>query len=217
MNHKKLLIVALMLCMGFSTIKAQEFVSAKFTIEDYKNEIQEIELTFNTFYIGVSPEGQISFIQPLKRSRSNQWDDFDDNPAHGSKNLGNLNVTYFDNFDRDKAGKIKSIDGIAFDYYGSFDIHDKKGRLKSIGKMAVKYNNSFDIHDVNGTLKSIGSIDIKYNNSFDIHETKGTLKSVGPIKISWYNSFDNTSLRGKIKSIKGNTRNLYVTKVYNRS
>lgn len=201
-----------MLCIGLTT-KAQDFISAKFTIEDYKKGVQEVELTFNTFIIGLSPEGEISYIEPLKKSRPNQWDDFNDNPVKGSKNLGNLKVTYFNSFDSDKSGKIKSIDGITFDYYSSFDIHDKKGQLKSIGKTAIKYNNTFDIHDISGTLKSIGNINVKYNNTFDMHEPKGTVKSIGPIKVLWYNAFDNDELRGKVKSIKGNTRNLYVTKM----
>jgi hypothetical protein len=203
-----------MLCIGLAG-KTQEIIRTNFIIEDYQKGIQEIELTFNTFIIGLDSEGEISFLEPLKRNNGNSWGDFEDNPIHGPKNLGNLNVTYYDNFDSAKSGKIKSIDGIPFDYYSDFDIHDKKGRLKSIGEMAIKYNNNFDIHDINGTLKSIGNIDIKYNNSFDIHDSKGTLKSVGPIKIIWYNSFDNDTLRGKIKSIKGNTRALHVTRTNN--
>jgi len=211
MNYRKLLILGFMLCIGL-TGKAQEAIRANFIIEDYKKGIQEIELTFSTFIIGIDPEGKISFIEPLKRSRPNDWGDFEDNPVPGSKNLGNLKVTYYDRFDQDKTGKVKSIEGISFDYYGSFDIHDKKGRLKSIGKMDIKYNNNFDIHDVNGTLKSIGNIDIKYNTTFDMHETKGTVKSIGPVQIAWYNTFDNQQQRGKIKSIRGNTRAMYVTK-----
>ncbi|SMC80418.1 hypothetical protein [Pedobacter nyackensis] len=216
MNYKKLLILSLMLCIGLAG-KTQEIIRTNFMIEDYKKGIQEIELTFNNFIIGIDPEGKICFVEPLKRSVPNYWDDFEDNAVNGGKKIGDLDVTYYDNFDSAKSGKIKSIDGIPFDYYSNFDIHDKKGRLKSIGKIAFKYNNNFDIHDINGTLKSIGNIDIKYNNSFDIHDSKGTLKSVGPIKISWYNTFDNDALRGKIKSIRGNTRALHVTRVNNNS
>jgi hypothetical protein len=212
MNYKKLLILGFMLCIGL-TGKAQELVRANFKIEDRKIGIQEIELTFNTFIIGISAEGAISFIEPLKRSRPNYWDDFEDNPTNGSKNLGNLNVTYYDNFDRDKSGKVKSIDGIQFDYYTSFDIHDKKGRLKSIGNRAIKYNNGFDIHEISGTLKSLGNIDVKYNNDFNIHESKGTVKSIGPVQIIWYNTFDKEQQRGKIKSIRGNTPAMHVTKI----
>ncbi|MNJ91403.1 hypothetical protein D3C87_90550 [compost metagenome] len=211
MNYKKIFILSLMLCIGL-TSKAQDFTRANFKIEDYKKGVQKIVLTFNTFVIGINPDGEISSLEPLRRSRQNDWDDYEDNPVYGSKNLGSLNVIYYDNFNLDKSGKIKSIDGIPFDYYSSFDIHDKKGRLKSIGKTVIKYNNNFDIHEINGTLKSIGDIDFKYNNNFDIHELKGTLKSVGPIKITWYNTFDNEAQRGKIKSIKGNTRTMHVTK-----
>ncbi len=217
MKLGKLLFVGLMLCIGSAT-NAQELISAKFKIEDYKNDVQEIELTFSTFVMGMSADGQIIFIEPLKQSRANEWDDFHDNPTGGrSRNLGNLKLTYYDNFDNEKAGKIKSIDDVVFDYFTSFDIHDKKGRLKSIGKMAVKYNNSFDIHEVNGSIKSIGNIAFKYNNAFDIHEVKGSIKSIGSVQISWYNSFDSNEQRGKVKSIKGNTRALYVTKIFKRS
>lgn len=212
MNYKKSIILSLMLCIGLAAT-AQEIARANFKIEDYKKGVHEIELTFNTFIIGINPDGEISFLEPLRRSRPNNLKDYEDNSAQGSRNPGNLNVIYYDNFDKDKSGKIKSIDGLAFDYYGSFDIHDKKGRLKSIGKTVIKYNNNFDIHEINGSLKSIGDIDFKYNNSFDIHEIKGTLKSIGPIKITWYNAFDNEAQRGKIKSIKGNTRTMHVTKL----
>lgn len=209
MNYKKLFIVGLMLCIGLAS-KAQEFIGAKFTIEDYKSGIQEVELTFNTFIIGLSPKGDITFIEPLKRSRANEWDDFEDNPVRGLKNLGNLKVTYYDNFDKEKSGKIKSIDGIAFDYYDRFDMHDPKGSLKSLGKMAIKYNNVFDMREPKGTFKSIGKINMKYNNVFDRGEIQESLKSIGPVQIVWYTADDNQ--RGKIKSIRGNSRELYVTK-----
>ncbi|TCC89613.1 hypothetical protein [Pedobacter hiemivivus] len=209
MNYKKLLILSLMLCIGLAG-KAQEFLSAKFTIEDYKKGVQEIELTYNTFIIGISPKGEIAFIEPLKRSRPNQWDDFEDNPVRGLKNLGNLKVTYYDNFDKIKAGKIKSIDGIAFDYYGTFDMHDSKGSLKSIGKMAINYNNVFDMREPKGTFKSIGDISIKYNNVFDRGEIQESLKSIGPVQITWYK--EDEEKHGKIRSIRGNTQALYVTK-----
>jgi hypothetical protein len=198
MNYKNLLIVGFVLCMGLAA-DAQEAVRTNFKIGNYKPGIQEIELTFSNFAIGISPEGEVY----LKSSG-----------GRGSRR--NLNVTYYDNFSSAKSGKIKSIDGVPFDYYTEYDIHDKIGRLKSIGTMTVKYNNTFDIHDISGTLKSIGSIDIKYNNAFDIHEVKGTLKSIGPIKISLYNSFDAENLRGRVKSITGNTPALHVTRVRER-
>lgn len=217
MNLNKLLFVGLMLSIG-STVRAQELISAKFKIEDYKNDVQEIELTFSTFVMGMSADGHITFIEPLKRTSANEWDDYNDNPTGGrSRNLGDLKLTYYDNFDKEKAGKIKSVDDVAFDYYTSFDIHDKKGTLKSIGKMAIKYNNSFDIHEVNGSIKFIGNIAFKYNNAFDMHEAKGSLKSIGPVQILWYNSFDDYQQRGKVKSIKGNIPTLYVTKVFTRN
>ncbi|RZM24814.1 MAG: hypothetical protein EOO88_21535 [Pedobacter sp.] len=198
MNFNKLLILSLILCMGLIA-NAQEVIRTNIKIKNYKPGIQEIELTFSSFILDISSEGEVFFQS-----------------AEGSGNYRDLEVTYYDNFNSSKSGKIKSIDGVPIDYYTEYDIHDKKGRVKSIGKMAVKYNNNFDIHDVSGTLKSIGDIDIKYNNAFDIHETKGTLKSIGPIKIEWYNSFDAKNLRGRIKSIKGNTPALHVTRLSSR-
>ena len=218
MKFKKLILLGLFLGLSFA-LQAQDLVSANFKIADYKKGIQEVELVFDKFVIGIDPQGQVCFLEPVYDRNARDWSDYEDGRMeYGDRRQDNLQVTYYDRYDgRVGRDKIKSINGIPLTYYDQYDIHDKKGYLKSIGKIAFKYNNTFDTFDAPGTLKSVGSINIKYYNTFDIHDTKQTLKSAGPVKVTYYNSFDADRLRGKIKSIKGNTRQIHVTRISQRS
>ncbi|MDR6784643.1 hypothetical protein ABIE26_003289 [Pedobacter africanus] len=212
MKTKILLMASLMLVLVL-TGKAQKLLRANFVIADYKTGIQHTVLTYPKFVIGMDADGNIAFLKSRGYNGSSDWGDFEDHSASGTEMIGNLKVTYYGSSDRDKEGKIKSVEGVVFNYYDRFDIHDGKGKLKAIGDEKISYNNAFDIHEKAGTLKSVGNISIKYNNAFDIHEIKGTVKSVGQVKISYYNKFDAESLRGKIRSVKGNSRELAVTRL----
>lgn len=194
--------------------KAQNMLRANFVIADYKTGIQHTVLTFPKFIMGIDAEGKITFLKARGlNNNSYDWGDFEDHSASETEIIGNLKITYYDRSDWDKEGKIKSVEGITMNYYDRFDIHDGKGKLKSIGNAKVSYNNVFDIHDKAGTLKAIGNINIQYNNVFDMNEIKGTVKSIGQVKITHYNQLDSKSLQGKIRSIKGNSRELAVTRM----
>ncbi len=213
MKTKMLMMASLLLVLAL-TGKAQKLLRANFVIADYKTGIQHTVLTYPKFVMGMDATGNITFLKSRgPRDSSPDWGDFEDHSASGIEMIGNLKVTYYGSSDWDKEGKIKSVEGVPFNYYDRFDIHDGKGKLKSIGDEKISYNNAFDIHEKAGTLKSVGNISIQYNNAFDIHDIKGTVKSVGPVKITYYNKLDNESLRGKIRSVKGNSRELAVTRL----
>src|SRR6476659_6408503 len=75
---------------------------------------------------------------------------------------------YYDYFESDeKAGKIKSINGITIDYYDRFSNREKVGRIKSIGNTAIDYYDNFDNDQKTGKIKSIGNVSIDYYDSFD--------------------------------------------------
>ncbi|TCD00391.1 hypothetical protein [Pedobacter psychroterrae] len=199
------------LCLA-STASAQQIHSAYFMIEDFKSHIRLLELTVQDFIITIDGEGNIIATTSLRRS-DKQTSDIDfDIYGRPSPNQG-LKIEEYNDFDNNKAGKIKSINGIDVDYYSNFDIHDIPGKIKSIGNIIFKYNNSFDIHDQQGTLKSIGNINIKYNTNFDLREIKGTLKSIGPVEIGWHTGMQLGRSKGRIKFIRGNTRAVYVAKL----
>lgn len=192
---------------------AQEIVSAHFKLADYAKGIAYVDLYLDKFRIMLDKNGNVSSVEADQQDHSPGWDDYEDNRLNREQQIGNLRITYFDSYDNSKNGKIKSVNGIPFDYYSDFDIHDVKGRLKSIGKISIKYNNTFNIHDIEGTLRSIGNIDIAYNNTFNIHDPAGTVRKIGTVNINYYNDFDEERLRGKIKSIKGNTERIHVTRI----
>ena len=212
MRFKKLFTCSLMLGISYAS-QAQDIISANFKLADYAKGIAYVDLYLDKFRVTLDQNGNVSSIEPERQDRSDNWDDYEDNPNARAQRIGNLRVVYYDSFDSSKSGKIKSVDGIPFDYYGDFDIHDPKGRLKSIGKISIKYNNAFNIHDIEGSLKSVGNINVAYNNAFNIHDRAGTVKKVGAVNITYYNDFDDEKLRGKIKSIKGNTRSVHVTRI----
>jgi len=210
MKNTTLKMMLLWLCLT-STASAQQIHSAYFLIEDFKSPISRFELSIQEFVITIDGKGNIISATSLRRDGKQTSDvDFDiyGRPSH----YQDLEIEEYDNFDKNKAGKIKSINGISIDYYSNFDIHDIPGKIKSIGNIIIKYNNSFDIHDQSGTLKSIGDISIKYNTNFDINEIKGTLKSIGPVKIGWYTGIQSERSKGRIKFIRGNTQTVYVAK-----
>lgn len=212
MKHKNLFMLGLMLCIGLAG-KAQDIISANFKISDHAKGLNQVELTFSKFRLGIGHKGNVIFLEPLGSDQSGDWGDYDAGSSNNTQRYGNLNVTYYDNFDKNKAGKLKSINGFTLDYNSDFDIHDIPGGIKSIGNIKISYNNSFDIHDKPGTIKSIGDIKINYNNSFDIHDKPGTVKSVGPVRIQYFGDFDDSTQRGRVKSIKGNTRAIHVTRI----
>lgn len=217
-NYKHFLVAVLMLST-VSLTEAQTITAAHFRVSDKTQGLRSIELILNSkIIIGLGPEGNIFYVDQV--DGNNSGNENDNGPSYdrfyntegNPTSIANQTVTYFDSFDKDKEGKIKSIGSIKFDYNDSFDIHDIKGRLKSIGNIRIAYNNAFDIHDKAGTLKSIGDIDIKYYNAFDINDPKGKVKSVGKVKVNYYNKFDDEPYFGRIKSITGNSKRLYITK-----
>ncbi|MHA4895567.1 hypothetical protein ACXZ1K_12510 [Pedobacter sp. PWIIR3] len=187
-------VILFSLLMALSSISyTQTLNSANFKISDKRKGINSVDLVVNgDILIGISGDGEINYVDTEK------------------------DVEYFDGFDKDKAGKVKSVGNIQIDYYDNFDINDPKGKIKSIGNIKILYNNSFDIQEKYGTLKSIGAITIKYYNAFDIHDPDGQVKSVGNVNVVYYNSFDDKELFGRVKSIKGNSKSVYVSKYRGR-
>jgi hypothetical protein len=108
----------------------------------------------------------------------------------------------YDHWDgRIKAGKIKSVNGIVFDYYDQFDGRVQEGRIKSIGGIKVEYYDQFDGRILEGRLKNIGSHAFVWHDQFDGRIREGKIKSIGGVPFQYYDQFDFSYESGKIKSI----------------
>ncbi|TDQ11283.1 hypothetical protein [Pedobacter metabolipauper] len=180
--------------------KAQRITSAKFIISDHGKGIRSVELVIDSnTVVMISGSGELISADTYDGREYNDVDYSRDKQFE-----------YYGDFDKDKAGKLKSIGKLKIDYYSTFDIHDKPGNIKSIGDIKFTYYNTFDIHDQPGNLKTIGAIKLTYYNTFDIHDPQGKVKTVGGVKVTYFNKFDSDRLFGKVKTIKGNTKAVYI-------
>ncbi|MCJ8210666.1 hypothetical protein MUY27_13195 [Mucilaginibacter sp. RS28] len=121
--------------------------------------------------------------------------------------INGVPIKYYNQFDMDNLGKVKSIGDINIAYYDRFDL-DNKGKVKSIGTIRFTYFDRFDM-DNQGKIKMAGNIPVSYYDRFDM-SNKGNIKSIGNSTITYYDDFDDRSLIGRIKAIRGNTPKLFV-------
>jgi hypothetical protein len=110
---------------------------------------------------------------------------------------------YYNKFDSDNIGKLKTIGGLKIQYYDRFDRDELHGKVKSIGDVSFTYYDIFDRNELQGKVKSIGGVPLKYYDRFDLSELSGKLKSVGQINISYYDRFNSQSKTGHVKAVKG--------------
>lgn len=116
-----------------------------------------------------------------------------------------VNYDYYDRFDGDDAGKLKSVNNLVIKNYDQFDRDELRGKVKLIGTVKFTYYDLFDDDMLRGKLKAINDIQIKYNDRFGPDELIGKLKSVGNTTISYYDKFDGPGRSGKLKSVRGKT------------
>jgi hypothetical protein len=129
------------------------------------------------------------------------------------KTLAGVPQDFYDNFDADKTGKLKSFGRMVVDYYSKFDGSDNIGKVKSIDGVIFKYYDRFDGDpELTGRLKSVGNDQITYYTKFDGNDNIGKLKSIGNTIITYFDRFDGRDYLGRVKSVKGTTPTLYVTR-----
>ena len=214
-----LLLIAGQLC------KAQELTEVNFRITKETYTIHSIIFTYNGLDLYLSSSGDISPLYAhgrRKEGRQSYNHDSLDNEYYGKfesdekagkiKSINGITIDYFDKFSNNtKVGKIKSIGNINIDYFDNFDNAWKTGKIKSIGNIAIDYYDTFDRDEKKGKMKSFGNYNIGYYDLFDGDEKKGKLSTVGAVKIEYYDRFNSNSKIGSIKSINGNTQDLFVT------
>lgn len=122
----------------------------------------------------------------------------------------NIKLDYYDRYEGDNIGKLKSIGSLNIKYYDRFDADELHGKVKSIGNVSFTYYDVFDNSELRGKVKSIGGIPLKYYDRFDLNELTGKLRSVGETCVSYYDRFDNRSKTGRVKAVKGNTPKVLV-------
>jgi hypothetical protein len=212
MIARYLILFTLLIC--FNKSKAQNPVINIYTTG--KNAfVYSIYLPENNLTVCLTKRGNISNVYGGSRNDSDNllYDEADyvDTPDRIKDKAGNLNVTYYDNFDWEELrGKIKSIGNLTFTYYDRFGWDETKGKLKSIGDVNFTYYDRFGWDETKGKLKSIGKIDITYYDRFDWDELKGKLKMIGNTSFTYYDRFDVSYKRGRLKAITGTTSNINI-------
>lgn len=130
-------------------------------------------------------------------------------PGDGNGN----SYSYYDRFDGNLQGKVKSINGLMVKYYDQFDRDELYGKVKSIGNIKFTYYDVFDRDELLGKLKSINGIPLKYYDIFGREELMGKLKSIGDIAITYYDTFGGSLKMGMVRAVKGKTPNVTVNVV----
>jgi hypothetical protein len=64
-------------------------------------------------------------------------------------------IGYYDVFDGDRRGKLKSFGKIGIGYYDNFSSAGKNGKVSSIGQVRVDYHDNFGPATKSGKIKSI--------------------------------------------------------------
>lgn len=218
------LFVSLFLIAG-QFCKAQELTAVNFRITKETYTIHSIVFTYNGLDLYLSPGGDISTGNAYGRRKKGRqsynhdsldneyYDKFEgDEKAGKIKSINGITIDYFDRYSNNtKVGKIRSIGNVNIDYFDNFDNEQKTGKIKSIGNIAIDYYDTFDRDEKKGKMKSFGNYNINYYDLFDGDEKKGKLSTIGAVKIEYYDRFSPDSKTGNIKSINGNTQDLYVT------
>jgi hypothetical protein len=122
-----------------------------------------------------------------------------------------VELNYYNKFDSDNIGKLKTIGNLNIKYYDRFDRDELYGKVKSIGDVNFTYYDIFDRSELQGKLKSIGGVPLKYYDKFNLSELSGKLRSVGQINISYYDRFDSRAKTGRVKAVKGSTPQVMIT------
>ncbi|WP_129714751.1 hypothetical protein [Pedobacter sp. SYP-B3415] len=117
---------------------------------------------------------------------------------------------YYDRFDGEFAGKLKSAGGFLITYYGRFDPQQKQGRVKSIGTVRFDYYDVFDTPALAGKMKSAGHLALSYFDQFSGEESRGKLRAVGNLTFSYYDRFTRPDLAGRIRSVKGHLNGIRI-------
>jgi hypothetical protein len=205
--------------------KAQELTEINVRITTEASTINAIVFTLNGLDVYISSTGDIFPVNAHgKRKKAWQaytcdeagdeyYDYFEsDEKAGRVKSINGIPIDYYDKFsNKEKVGKIRSIGNTTIDYYDNFDNDQKTGKIKSIGNITIDYFDSFERNEKKGKMKSFGDYNIDYYDSFASDEKRGRLSTFGPVKIDYYDQFSNDNKVGRIKSIRGNTQALYVT------
>jgi hypothetical protein len=205
--------------------KAQELTEINVRITTEAFTINSIVFTLNDLDLYISSTGDIFPVNAHGKRRKGwqayacdesddeYYDYFESDEKAGKiKSINGITIDYYDKFsNKEKVGKIKSIGNTNIEYYDNFDNDQKTGKIKSIGNISIDYYDSFERNEKKGKMKSFGNYNIDYYDSFSSDEKKGKLSTFGPVKIDYYDQFSNNNKMGRIRSIRGNAQALYVT------
>lgn len=186
--------VVLLLAAGFSYAQKLSGINV-LPVSDEAVILKSVKISIGQTAILVDTRGRIKLVPDYDSVEDENNFDGSWQSLHPAK-AGKLNITYWDQFDSDNAGKIKSIGDVNVSYYDRFDL-DNQGKIQSVGKNKITYYDRFDL-DNNGRVKSIGNIRFTYYDRFDL-DNAGKLKSVDNLKLVYYDRFD-PGRQGKLKS-----------------
>ena len=217
----KKIITAILFLIPAIMCQSQELGQVKFTSAGKLDYLSFV--TDQGVLIRVSPEGKVlewgmeemsirsnnyyaPKLQPFM-GRIDYYGAESDSVINGKvKSIGTCWITYFNAFETENAGKIKTIGKNALDYYSRHENELLKGKLKLIGNQVIDYFPSYEDEAFRGKLKAIGSTKIIYHSSFDEKFLKGKLKSIGSHNFAYYGIHERKQLWGVMKS--GSNRQL---------
>ncbi|MBW4891300.1 hypothetical protein KXQ82_16350 [Mucilaginibacter sp. HMF5004] len=194
---------------------AQNKYQIRLKVSPIKAELRSIIVNQDStcdVFIGLDPDG-IARVGTSRQGTIEYWGTNDGaHRKNKTKTLAGVPQDFYDSFDVDKTGKLKSFGRMVVDYYTRFDGFDNIGKVKSIDGVIFKYYDRFDGDPkLTGRLKSVGDDKITYYSQFDGFDNIGKLKSIGNTVITYFDRFSGREYLGRVKSVKGTTPTLYVT------
>ncbi|GEM_PF-2490466 len=206
----KIRILSLFLLLFFFFAKAQDFELT--TVISQTGILKYYELKTGKINFKIDEQGNLlSFSPDQFEGNYEYYYDYSSVRISGKiKQIGNLTVEYFDNFNEDQTGKPSKIGNVTLDYY-KHQFSFKDGKLRKVGDVLIQYyDNEFTDDKKYGRLKSFNSIKMQYGGEMFSTATIYQLTFVGNTKILYWEDTFGTSQRGKIKSITGKTPKLKI-------
>ena len=199
-----------LLVCSFCVLKAQN-VQLKVVISE-TGVLKNYEINVGKVNFIIDEYGNLLSFYPDQFEGDYQYyDDFSSARISGRiKQIGSLNIRYFDSFNDDKSGKPSMIGTVNVDYY-SGQLSFKDGKLRTIDDVRIQYYDSeFADGRKFGRIKSFNNVKILFGGELFNTASENQVSMIGNSKIQyWEDAFDATK-RGKLKSIKGNTPGLKI-------
>ncbi|SHL95174.1 hypothetical protein [Mucilaginibacter sp. OK098] len=209
MLFKRTLLSVLLIAFSF-ICHAQANFELNLRITSGRAFISSIHFTDNNLTIYINRAGRLLLNYDNGNNDDSDFPD-EDNRASRQSNTILPALDYYVDTDGDElSGKIKQVGNLQVTYYDRFAWDELRGKVKSIGNVTFTYYDRFGWDELNGKLKSVNNVAITYYDRFDWDELKGKMKTIGNTTITYYDRFGPTERMGSVKNVAGDTPNLNI-------